>query len=208
MERDHELHPQSLAEGIAQHEPLQLSYDCLGLAQIELRGQQLLEREYVKLLQTTDLGLRELFVANVDEGGSPPKSQGGLERANPVNERLPDAPREQSLESPRVELLVVDRQDVPAAGRLDQRMAEQVSQARDEVVERSTRCGWSLVAPEIVDQLVGHTHLPRMQKQRREKRADELAFEWDAPSVSGNLDRPKDEELKCDPAGRSRQDTR
>src|SRR6266567_3686030 len=68
VERDHQLHPQPLAEGETVDEPLQLRYECRALPELELRGEQLLERTHVELLETPDLGLRERLVPNVDEG--------------------------------------------------------------------------------------------------------------------------------------------
>jgi hypothetical protein len=67
VKRDHQLHPEPLAERVGVDEPLQLGDEGLAKAELELRAEKLLERAHVELLEAPDVRLCELLVPNIDE---------------------------------------------------------------------------------------------------------------------------------------------
>ena len=127
MKRDHQQHPEPLAERVGVDEPLQLRDEGLAEAELELRAQKLLERAHVELLEAPDVCLCELLVPNIDERRAPPERERALEEPNLLGGRLPAATRQQPLEARRVHLRRRDHEDVPAAAGLEQVAAHRPS---------------------------------------------------------------------------------
>jgi hypothetical protein len=79
VQGDHQLPAQPLAQGVLGHERLQLADQVLAAPAGQPRGEPLLDRLHVKLLQARDLALRELVEAVVGERVASPLGERRLQ---------------------------------------------------------------------------------------------------------------------------------
>src|SRR6476661_2456592 len=115
MKRDHQLHPQSFTDGEPVDKLLQLGHRRVVFAELELHGEQLLEHADMQLFKAPDLALCEVFVSDVDERRAPPQLQRALECTNLFRAPFATAADEQFLETPRVDLILADREYIGIA---------------------------------------------------------------------------------------------
>jgi hypothetical protein len=194
VERHHQEHPRPLTIRPSVEQTLELRNHNVPSAELELRRQKLLHPVCTELLETPDLTLSEVLVPKVDQRGPAPEAQCLFEQLD-----LPDATcaarlYKQPLELRRIDCLFADREDVAVPRRFDQLTREDATQACDQVVERGpSRCR-SMLAPDVVDQLVGRTGLSRVEEQRREEGSDELAPERKRTICLDDLKGPEDAE--------------
>ena len=76
VEREHELGTQPLPERMVGHQHLQLPHNLCVVAQREVRIEALLEGGDAKLVEASDLRLRERLVREVGQRRSSPQAQG------------------------------------------------------------------------------------------------------------------------------------
>src|SRR5262245_9958750 len=107
----------------------------------------LLESRNAKLLQTSDLALRERLVREVGERRTPPEGECS---AQCVRVALFD----ESFETLEVQLARLDTNQVARRSRDDPVGADRLTQLRDEVLQRVQRRSWRVSAPKLGDQPV------------------------------------------------------
>jgi hypothetical protein len=200
VERDHQLHPQLLAEWEPADQSLELGHERRSGSKFQLCGQQLLQRIDAKLLETTDLALCELLVTDVHQRRAAPEPERLVEQANLLNDTRAAGSVEQSLEAERIDAVLGNGKDIAAVGRLEHVAAECATQTRDHVVERRSCRRRSTVAPQVVDQLIGGAKLARMQKQGQDERPKQLASQRAHTISIDYLERAEDAELESDRA--------
>jgi hypothetical protein len=200
VERDHQLHPQLLAEWEPADQSLELGHERRSGSKFQLCGQQLLQRIDAKLLETTDLALCELLVPDVHQRRAAPEAERLIEQANLLNGTRAAGAVEQPLEAERIDAVLGNGKDIAAVGRLEHVASECATQTRNHVVERRSCRRRSTVAPQVVDQLIGGAKLARMQEQGQDERPKQLASQRAHTINIDYLERAEDAELERDRA--------
>jgi hypothetical protein len=177
VKRHHQVHPQVLAEREPVDQPLQLRRYRIAFAELDPGPHQLLERTDAQLLQAPDLALGELLVANVEKRRAAPEPERLAEKAGLLAGALVAGKDQKSLEAPRVDGVLADREAVAVARRLEERETERPAEGRDRVVERGARRARSAIAPQVVDQLVRRSCFTRVENERGDERAELPAAE-------------------------------
>ena len=171
IERNHQLRAQPLAQRMLRNQSLQLACEIRGAPQSQVRGNPLLDRLHVQLLQARDLLLGELVEAMIGQRRPAPQTQrrpeiggGALRIVAPG--RHSGAPHE-FLESAAVDRVRIDLQRVARPAMAHRRVVtEPPAQARDLLLQGLHRAGRDLLSPEVLQQLVGRHRVGRMQRQR------------------------------------------
>ena len=195
VERPHQLPPETLSQGVAIDERLEL-WDELGMpTEREVGFDPVLPRGQAKLFEPSDLRLRERLVGKVRE-----------RRPTPEPERLPEllcghlrlgtARRaDQLFELREIEVGMVDVQHVSRRTRDENAVAELLPQRRDVNLNglRGSR-GWRL-SPELVNERVGRDDLVGPQQQAGEKDALLDASKRKGAAVLDDLEGSENAEL-------------
>jgi hypothetical protein len=200
VERDHQLHPQLLAEWEPADQSLELGHELRSGSKLQLCGQQLLQRIDAKLLEPTDFALCELLVTDVDQWRAAPEAERLLEQANLLDDARAAGSVEQSLEAERIDAVLRDGKDIATEGRLEHVAAECATQTRDYVCVATLVRSPGHSRPQVVDQLIGGAKLARMQEQGQDERPKQLASERAHTISIDYLKRAEDTKLKRDRA--------
>ena len=196
VEREHQLAPEPLAQGLGTDEHLDLR-DELGVrSQLEIGRDPLLEHAQAQVLEPVDLRLREGLELEVGERGSPPQAERLAEQQRPLL-RLGGAsfPRE-SLEARQIELVGLELEDVAGGPGEQAGGPEQLAQLRDGVLQRGGGRAWWVLPPELVDEPLRRHHFVHTQEEERQERALISAAEQNGFVPVENLERTEDPELE------------
>jgi hypothetical protein len=167
VQREHQLAPQPLAQGILTREPLQLRHGLDMATEVELDGDLLLCCLELELLQPGDLGRKGRLVRQVGERRPPPQIERFRECRRGGTWLAVGSTRlmQQSFEAERVDIIGFGAEQVPGGVALDRTRAEHGPEARD-VRLKGPACGvGGVVSPQRVDQPLGGNHLVRVQDQ-------------------------------------------
>ena len=170
-------------------------------AEGEVRVDALLERHQQDLLQPSRCDLRERLVLEICERRAAPESERlALQLERPLGlaagQRLARF-LGQPLESPQVELLAADVEDVAGRPGLEPRLlAEELAKLRDLAVHLRRRRHGSAPGVELVGEPVDRDDPVRVQEQDRERRPLLRPAEPDRPVGPNDLERAEDPELE------------
>jgi hypothetical protein len=175
VQREHELSPYPLSEGVLRHDRLELADDLAVAAEREVGLEPILERVLVQARQPGGLGDRPGLVRELGEGIAAPERQrlaqrlGGSSRVAAA-ERRPRL-RGEPLERDRVDRRLVQLERVPGRARDEEPGPEDAPKSGD-VVLQSVRCiDWRVVAPQLLDQPVGGDDATRVGREESDDRA-------------------------------------
>jgi hypothetical protein len=183
-------------------ERLELGGELVVAAEGEPCADAALDRLEPQLLEACDLELGERHRGNTGERRATPERGGALEvvggdvgRAG--RERLTRL-LDELLEPPRVELLVLELEHVPAgAGEERLREAVELAQSRDRVLDHLRRGRRRRDAPELVHDLVHRHQLVRVQEQIGEHRPLDRPAQRHGLSLVPDLELAESPELHC-----------
>ena len=174
--------------------------DELGVAaEGEVGLDPLLEGGQVQLLEASDLALREGLGREVRKRRSAPEREcrsQGLRRALglALGEELSTL-AEQALEPAEVELLGLERKQVPLPTRLQTPVAERLAELRDVDVDAVEGARGRVFVPERVDQAVRGDDLAGAQEKECEQRPLLARADLERLPALGRLERAEDAEL-------------
>lgn len=163
VEGEHELSPHALAEWIGLHESFELGNELGGDSELEVDVDPLLQRREPESFELRPLAVRPLERNAVEDLAAPEREccTVSLPRGCKPSCAPLFTPRcEDRSEARRVQLLIVDAEDVTAPVVVERRAAvavvcEDAAETRDVSVQ-ALACGRRrLIAPEVVDQSVG-----------------------------------------------------
>jgi hypothetical protein len=174
VERQHQLRPQPLPEGVLGGELLQLGHHLGVAAEGQVGVDPSLSGGQAQLLEPPDGGLQGAQPGQVGEHVAPPQPQGLAERGGGVGRppvlELGPSPRDELLEAPGVDAVGLDLEHV--AGRSPdhrgrrQRPAQAGHVGPDDAHRRLRPLLEPVLGPQRVDQRVGGHHLTRSQGQK------------------------------------------
>ena len=140
VEREHELAAERLAERVLSDQRLELADDVAVPPELEIRLDPLLERDESKLLEPSDLGLRELLERELGERRAAPELERACEELAPLLGACAARVPERELEPLRVDLLGCDAEDVSRRPRLEHvRLRARAAAARSSSEATSSR---------------------------------------------------------------------
>jgi hypothetical protein len=164
VERQHQLRPEPLAQGMLARERVELGHELSGFAQLQPRGEQLFDRSESQLLEAADLGLCPGLVGRV-----------GKRRPAPERKRIPEHPCRLSWLAGRFLRLVDESFEVHGVGvcrvyriarpmRGDRVRAELAPKSRDVTLDELRRGCGRTAAPELLDDPLAGDHLVAMHE--------------------------------------------
>ena len=199
VEREHELAADALAKRVPGDETFQLGRDRGVTAECELGLDPLLDRRQPQLLEARDLGLREGFVGEVGQRGSPPQSERLFEQLRRPRRLRASSARDELLEDVQVELTSLNLEHVARrAG--DQLVGlELLAQPGDVDLERLAGGRGCTIPPESIDEGLARDDLVRVQEENGHERALSRPPELEGSAVARDLQRSEDAELHGPP---------
>ena len=198
IERQHQLPPQPLPEGVVRERQPERRRELPMLAEREHDLEMLLERVHAQRLEPACLGAERRRPGQPLQRRAAPEVQRRRDRVR----RGPDVAvpqhiarlREQLLELQRVHARVLHR---VAVGRADDRsLSERGAKAGDVMVERVPRSGRQLLPPEAVDERVDADHTAVPQREHRQQRLTLRAAHVRGRTVHEHLERAEKPDVK------------
>ena len=198
VERQHQLLPQPLPQGVARGERVELGNEHRMPAERQICVDPLLEEPEPHLLEPGGFGRRERLV-QLGERRPAPERQRLCEDSGRVR-RIPARERRTSLAGKalgqlHVELAVRDDEHVPGAPGRETPLGESLAELRDVDLKRLHGGLRDALAPQVVDQLRHRHRAVRVQEQVGEERALLARGNRDAPAVVGHLERAEKAEF-------------
>ena len=168
-------------------------------AQGEVGLDPLLEGSQTQLLEASDLALCERLGREVRKRRSSPKGKCGPQRLRctfglALGEELSTLP-EQALETAEVELLRLEREQVPMPARLQTPVPERLAELRDVDVDAVEGARGRAFLPERVDQAVRGDDLAGAQEKECEQRPLFARAYLERLPALGHLERAEDAEF-------------
>ena len=193
----HQQVPEALAQRMLDDERVELGDDVRRVAELDIGGDALLERDEAKLLEPPRLGLGPVLERELGERRPAPQlERADEERASLLGRRTARV-REQPFEVMRVDLLALDLEHVPGWTRDEHVRAERLPQRDDRVLDRRRRRFRRVVPIELVDELLRRHDPPRTQQQGDEQRALSRPPESDRRLLVPHLERAEDPKAKA-----------
>ena len=199
IEREHELTEEALSEWMVAYEGLQLGYQLVAAAELQVGVDPVLERQESALFQPLCLARSERFVEDVRQCGTPPQGERGpkgirgLSRSS-ANNGLVTASVE-ALETVEVELAGLDAKQVARGTCHEAAFAERLAHPRDGGVERMACARGRAFSPQPVDQAVTRDRLVRVEEKEGEQHALLRPTERKLTAVVQHLDGAENPEL-------------
>src|SRR5215217_5842069 len=155
-------------------EPLELGHELGVAAEDEVGLDPLLERGQPQLLETRDLSLCEGLERDVRERGAVPQSERRSQRVGRTirlarGQQLSTV-HKQALEPAEVELLGLEREQVPAPVGLQAPVAERLTELRDVDMDAVESARRRALTPKRIDQAIRRHDLARAQEKEHEQR--------------------------------------
>ena len=201
VQRQHELATQPLAQRMLPHERLELADQLRVPSAAQVGLDAVLEQCEPQLLEPADLRLRERLEDEIGERrsaperqrlpqllGGPPRVFGGQSLAALVGQAL--ASVEVELARLHVEQVAIRLGHQPGGA-----LSKSLAQPRHLDLEALPWRGGRVLAPELVDQLVGRDGLVGMDQQDREQRTLPAVDDRDRPPGLFDLERAEDPEI-------------
>ena len=160
---------QSLAERVLANERLELRHEVVVPAERELELDASLDTGLAQLFEPFDLVPSEIVVGELGERGTTPQRERLTQRRKRIGVLETAGVAEELFEAQRVEIAVVDPNEVAAGNGLDRGCAELFAQLRDEPLERFRSGLRRSPAPQLLDQAVARHRLVRVEEQEREQ---------------------------------------
>ena len=206
VEREHQLPAQALAQRVAGDQRLELTGE-LGPAQVQVRVDSILERRQPKLVQASDLGLRESLEREVGERRPTPQLQRlskrlGRQRGSAGRQRAA-AVFAQVLEPPQVDRLPRNAQHVARGLRHQQLIAvidpagiQGLPQTRDVDLNELRRARGRAGTPELIDEPIARDDLIGIQEKEGKQRALLRSPQLHRPALVPDLKRTEQPEIE------------
>ena len=170
VEREHELPPQALTEGMVGDQDLQLADEIRMATGGEIGVDALLERDEAQLLKSGDLRLQPPLVDQVGQRWAAPQCERLVQLAR-RRDRVGQARlAAQPLKVRKVELGRTDAQDVPRRPRVEPVRAQLRAQPRDIGLDALRGRRRRRLLPQVGEQAIGRDDLAGVQDQNREQR--------------------------------------
>ena len=198
VERQHQLPPQPLAEGVVRERRTERRRQLPMLAEREPDLEVLLERVDVQRLEPACLGAEPRRAGQTLQRRPAPEGQRRRDRVRRGRDvavaqrgaRL----REQLLEPHRIHARVLER--VPVGRADDRLLSERGAKAGDVMMERVPRSGRELLAPQAVDERVDVDHAALPEREHRQQGLTLRAAHVRGRPARENLERAEKPDLK------------
>ena len=191
VERQHQLPPQPLAEGVVGERRAERRRELAMLAERERDLELLLERVDAQRLEPARLGAEPRRAGQPLQRRAAPERQRRRDRvrrgANVAVAQRGARLREQLLEPHRVHARVLQR--VAVGGADDRALAERRAKAGDVMMQRVPRSGRELLPPQAVDERVDVDHPAPPQREHRQQRLALRAADVRERPARDNLER-------------------
>ena len=175
---------------------LELANELGVVRRVEVGLDPLFQRREAKLLEMSDMGLRERLEREVGERGAAPETQSLSQCSGPFGRVPASRGVDQSPEPIEVELIRLDVHPVPGRFGLEDLRSECLPKLRDEVLQRRDGGSRRLLTPERVDEPVDGHHAPGIEQQERENGALLQAAEQYGAGLLLHLQRSQDPKLR------------
>ncbi len=200
IQRQHQLPAQPLAQRVLRDQPLELGDEVAVASEREVGLDPLLERREAKLLEPPDSRLRKRLVGEVGERGPAPQPQRRAQLPRSDSRLRGIRLADKALEAKQVKLLALQRDEVARRTRNKQRtrVAQRLSQLRDQNLQRSAPRRGRPLTPQVVEQPISRDNLARVKQQDRQQRPLLGTGERDDPVAVGDLKRAENPKLHRD----------
>ena len=190
IQRQHQVRPQPLSQGMLGHQRPQLADQVSVAPAGELGAHPLLDRLDAQLLEAVDLALCELVEAMVGQRGPTPEPESRFKVGSRRRRVLGARSREQVLEAMRVDGVGLHRERIAGGAAVDRGgVTEPVAQAGHLLLQGLHTVARRVARPHGIDQLVDRDRLWRAQRQRREQGALLRAVELDSVPLDAHVER-------------------
>ena len=169
VEREHQLPPQALTQGMVGDQDLQLADEIRMATGGEIGVDALLERDEAQLLESGDLRLQPSLVDQVGQRWAAPQRERLVQLARRRDRVGPARLAAQPLEVREVELGRTDAQDVPRCPRVEPVRAQLRAQPRDIGLDALRGRRRRRLLPQVGEQAIGRDDLASVQDQDREQ---------------------------------------
>ena len=183
IERKHELAAKRLAQRMLTGESLELADHVAVQPELELGVDALADHDESKLLEPSNLRLREVVECELRERRPAPQRKRGLQKRAPLLRGKPPRVDERVLETTCIDLIRSDVEYVARRACVENVAPQRPAQASDGVLERRGRRLRRLLAPERVDEPVGGDDPAGLEHEDGEERALLGASERDMPGL-------------------------